>query len=84
MRGTRQSRSLQELASAVGARIRGPGSTLITGVASIGSARSGDLVFAADEKRLQQARLSQASAIVTGGFAEDSSDDKAYVIAENP
>ena len=84
MRGTRQSRPLHELASAVGARIRGHGSTLITGVASIASARPGDLVFAADEKRLQEARGSQASAIVTGEFAEGSSDSKAYVIAENP
>ena len=68
----------------MGARIRGPGSTLITGVASIASARAGDLVFAADEKRLQEARRCQASAIVTGEFAEGSSDERAYVIANHP
>ena len=84
MRRTGQFRPLHDLASAVGARIKGDGSTLITGIASIASAKPGDLVFATDEKHLEQARGSQASAIVAGVFAESSPNDKSYVIAENP
>ncbi|HWC17767.1 MAG TPA: UDP-3-O-(3-hydroxymyristoyl)glucosamine N-acyltransferase [Terriglobales bacterium] len=84
MSATLQSRSLGQLASEVGARLRGDGSTVITGIASISSAKAGDLVFAADEKRLAEALRSSASAIVSGPFAENASPEKACIIAENP
>jgi UDP-3-O-[3-hydroxymyristoyl] glucosamine N-acyltransferase len=62
-------RSLQQIAEAVGARLRGDGSVEIGGVASIGSASQHDLVFVEDEKYLPRAVKSGAGAIVAGEFA---------------
>lgn len=84
MNGAAQSRTVRELASAFGARLGGDGSTEITGIASISSAQPGDLVFAADEARLQQALQSHASAVVAGPFAESASTSKPRLITENP
>jgi UDP-3-O-[3-hydroxymyristoyl] glucosamine N-acyltransferase len=62
-------RSLQQIAEAVGARLRGEGSVEIVGVASIGSASRHDLVFVEDEKYLSRALQSGAGAVIAGEFA---------------
>jgi UDP-3-O-[3-hydroxymyristoyl] glucosamine N-acyltransferase len=64
-------RSLQQIAEAVGARLRGDGSVEIGGVASIGSASQHDLVFVEEEKYLSRAVKSGAGAIVAGEFAAE-------------
>ena len=58
-----------KLAEAVQGRVSGDGSVEITGIASIESASTGDLVFVEDEKSLQRALASSASAVVAGEFA---------------
>src|SRR5205814_1052129 len=73
---------LSELASRIQADHRGDAS--ITGVASVVSAKSGDLVYAADEKHLDGALNSKAAAVVAGEFARASSTNKPLIIAKNP
>src|SRR4051794_18748894 len=73
---------LSELAAKLQADHRGD--TSITGVASVVSAKSGDLVYAADEKHLGAALNSKAAAIVAGEFARQSSSKKPLLIAKNP
>ena len=60
------------------------GDASLTGVASVASAKSGDLVYAADEKHLAEALKSQAGAVIAGDFARDSGSQKACIIANNP
>jgi UDP-3-O-[3-hydroxymyristoyl] glucosamine N-acyltransferase len=62
-------RSLSQLAELVNGRVSGDGNIEITGIASIESAATGDLVFVEDEKNLQRALASAASAVVAGEFA---------------
>jgi UDP-3-O-[3-hydroxymyristoyl] glucosamine N-acyltransferase len=64
-------RTLQQIAEAVGARLRGDGTVEIGGVASIGSAAQHDLVFVEDEKYLPRAVQSGAGAIIAGEFAAE-------------
>jgi UDP-3-O-[3-hydroxymyristoyl] glucosamine N-acyltransferase len=64
-------RTLQQIAEAVGARLRGDGSVEIGGVASIASASHYDLVFVEDEKYLSRAVKSGAGAIIAGEFAAE-------------
>lgn len=84
MSSVAQAYSARELASHCGARLRGDGSVSVRNIASIESAQTGDLVFAADEGRLQQALASKAAAIVSGGFADEAETAKALLIAHDP
>ncbi len=77
-------RSVQEIASAVGARLVGDGSVTVGGVASIASASPDDLVFVADEKYLAEALQSLAGAVIAGEFAAASSSNKPLLISGNP
>src|SRR4051812_37955560 len=74
-------RSLFELADAVHGRVSGDGNVEITGIASIELAVRGDLVFVEDEKNLQRALASSASAVVAGEFA---SGAKPLLLARQP
>jgi UDP-3-O-[3-hydroxymyristoyl] glucosamine N-acyltransferase len=76
-------RSLQQIAEAVGARLHGDGSVEVGGVASIASASQHDLVFVEEEKYLQRALQSGASAVVAGEFAAGSSG-KPLLISGHP
>jgi UDP-3-O-[3-hydroxymyristoyl] glucosamine N-acyltransferase len=76
-------RTLQQIAEAVGARLRGDGSVEIGGVASIGSASQHDLVFVEDEKYLPRAVKSGAGAIVAGEFAAEAMG-KPLLICSHP
>ncbi len=61
-------RSLEQVAEFVGGRVLGDNVEL-TGIASIQSAKRGDLVFVEDEKSLRSALQSRASAVIAGEFA---------------
>jgi len=76
--------SLRALAEFTAARLIGDGSVEITGVASLGQARPGDLVFVQDEKYLKQALGSAASAVIAGEFAASTAGRKPLLIADNP
>jgi UDP-3-O-[3-hydroxymyristoyl] glucosamine N-acyltransferase len=62
------SRSLQQVAEAVGARVLGDGSLELERVASIASSTNSDLVFVEDEKFLASAMQSNAGAVIVGEF----------------
>src|SRR5579864_7547408 len=76
-------RSLREIGEAVGARLQGDGGVSLSGVASIASAKPGDLVFVDDEKHLAAALQSPAGAIIAGKFAPDSSV-KPLLVSDHP
>jgi UDP-3-O-[3-hydroxymyristoyl] glucosamine N-acyltransferase len=76
-------RSLQQIAEAVEARLRGDGSVELGGVASIVSASQHDLVFVEEEKFLLRALQSCAGAVVAGEFAAASSG-KPLLISRHP
>jgi len=62
-------RTAGEIAKAVGAQLIGDERIKINGVASIAPAKPGELVFVEDEKHLDSALRSEASAVIAGTFA---------------
>ena len=76
--------TLKDLADAVGGRVFGDESIVVDGVASISSAKSGDMVFVDQEKHLDAAMNSQASAVVAGEFAASGRHTKALIVAAQP
>ena len=79
-----ESYKIGDLAARFGALLQGDAEIIVSGIANIASARAGDLVFASDEARFQQALDSRATAIVTGRFANTTRRDKPFLISENP
>ncbi len=77
-------RSLDQIAEAVGARVVGEGSVEINGVASIASAGPEDLVFVEDEKHLAAALQSRAGAVIAGEFAASASSGLPLLISDHP
>lgn len=77
-------RSLQEIATAVDARLVGDGRVEVSGVASIESATPDDLVFVEDEKHLAAALRSRAGAVIAGEFAASSTSDQPLLISHHP
>lgn len=80
---------MREIAEAIHAQLVGDGSVRVKHVASILSAKSGDLVFAQNEKDLQAAAASAASAVITGDFGAGGTDtrmvdSKPLLIAQHP
>lgn len=59
--------TLSEIATQLRGEVSGDGSTPITGLASAGNARPGDLTFAEKESYLAAAEASQASGIIVSG-----------------
>src|SRR5271167_5213754 len=76
--------TLQALAEFIATRLVGDGSIEIVRVASIGQAQPGDLIFVQDEKHLEQALASNASAVIAGEFAASSAGRKPLLIAAHP
>lgn len=76
-------RTLKEIAEFVQARIVGDASVEVTGLASIQSAESGDLVFVGEEKHLESALHSKATAVIAGEFAAGARS-KPLLIAQQP
>jgi UDP-3-O-[3-hydroxymyristoyl] glucosamine N-acyltransferase len=76
--------SLKEIAERVQASLVGDGDIVVSNIASIQSARSGDLVFAEDEKSLALALQSRATAVIAGEFAKTVGNSKAVLISDHP
>jgi UDP-3-O-[3-hydroxymyristoyl] glucosamine N-acyltransferase len=77
-------RRVSEIAEAIGARVVGDHRVEVSGVASISTAAAGDLVFVQEEKDLNLALKSRASAVIAGTFAEQATTPKALLISAHP
>jgi UDP-3-O-[3-hydroxymyristoyl] glucosamine N-acyltransferase len=77
-------RELAEIAEFVQARLVADGNVTLSGIASVQSAQPGDLVFVQDEKGLDAALKSRASAVIAGGFALGKKYSKPLIISEHP
>jgi len=77
-------RKAGEIAAAIGARVVGDERAEINGVASISNAAAGALVFVEQEKYMNAALNSGASAVIAGNFARQTRSSKPLLIAENP
>ena len=77
-------RTAREIAEGVGARVIGDDHIELSGVASIASAKPGDLVFVEEEKYLQSALHSNAAAVIAGRFAEKTTSSKPLLIVSSP
>lgn len=77
-------RRLAEIAELVQARLVGDGSVAVCGIASVQSAVPGDLVFVQNEKSLEAALQSRASAVITGNFAAANKCSKPLLISADP
>lgn len=84
MPSTPNTRSVRDIAIRCGAELRGDGDILISGIASIASARRGELVFAGDEQKLEQAIASSAAAVIVGEFAREAAASKPLLIVKDP
>src|SRR5579864_679576 len=77
-------RKAGEIAAAIGARVVGDERAEINSVASISNAAAGALVFVEQEKYMNAALNSGASAVIAGNFARQTRSSKPLLIAENP
>ena len=77
-------RALKEVAEFLGVPLVGDDRTEVTGVASLESAKAGDLVFVEDARHLARALDSRATAVIAGEFAERSARKKPILIASQP
>jgi UDP-3-O-[3-hydroxymyristoyl] glucosamine N-acyltransferase len=73
-----------EIAEHLGARMRGNADAQVNDIASIQSAKKGDLVFVEDERNLAQALQSAASAVIAGSFAATVENSKCLLICDQP
>ena len=76
--------TLQALAEFTATRLIGDGKLEIMRVASIGTAQAGELTFVQDEKHLEAALASAASAVIAGEFGAVAAGRKPLLIAANP
>jgi UDP-3-O-[3-hydroxymyristoyl] glucosamine N-acyltransferase len=77
-------RSVKEIADFVQARVAGDGSVEVTGIASVSSARPGDLVFVEDKKHLGEALASKAAAVIRGEFDGVEKSEKPLLVSREP
>jgi UDP-3-O-[3-hydroxymyristoyl] glucosamine N-acyltransferase len=84
MSSAAQPQSVRHVAEHCGASLKGDGSVLVCAIASIASAKPGDLVFAEDEVKLDQALRSHATAVIAGEFAAAAHPSKPTLIARDP
>jgi UDP-3-O-[3-hydroxymyristoyl] glucosamine N-acyltransferase len=77
-------RSLKELAEYLQAPLIGDGNVKVSGIASLSSAKTGDLVFVNSARDLSNAMGSHASAVITGDFAKGASLAKPVLITAQP
>jgi UDP-3-O-[3-hydroxymyristoyl] glucosamine N-acyltransferase len=76
-------RSLRDIASYVDAQLIGHDAE-VTGIASIQSARPGDLIFVEDEKDFTAAFNSKATAVICSDLASQTETSKPRLIVEQP
>ena len=79
-----KARSVKEVAEFVQAHVLGDESVPLTGIASVRSARPGDLTFVDQEKNLSAALESGASALIAGNFAAVKNNTKPVLVASQP
>jgi UDP-3-O-[3-hydroxymyristoyl] glucosamine N-acyltransferase len=77
-------RSVEEIASAIKARVVGDPTALVSFLASIESAGPGALVFADSLQTFERALVSGATAIITGEFAAQPEAKKVLLIVAQP
>ena len=77
-------RTLEEIAKFVQARVVGDGKVAVKGIASIRSAAAGDLVFVENEKDLEPALTSHASAVIVGESAANAKSSKPLLVSTHP
>ena len=78
------SHTLKEIADATHTRLVGNMNPEITGVASLASARPGELAFVQEERQVAEAERSDASAIIAGPFAEAFKSTKPLLTSDQP
>jgi UDP-3-O-[3-hydroxymyristoyl] glucosamine N-acyltransferase len=76
--------SLGEVSERIGALLVGDASAQVKGVASIVSAKAGDLVFVEDESRLAEAMESGATAIIASASASAAQAGKNLLLVAHP
>jgi len=77
-------RALKEVAEFLKLPLVGDGRAEVTGIASLKSAKAGDLVFVEDAKHLARALDSGATAVIAGEFADRSAQKKPILISAQP
>jgi len=77
-------RSVKDVAEAIQARLVGESSVEVSGIASIQSAKKGDLVFVDDARNFAAALASAAAAMIVGEFAAGEQSSKPLLIASEP
>jgi len=76
--------TLKEIAESVQATVVGDGATQVSGIASIKTASTKDLVFVEDAENLESALNSAAAAVIAGEFAGGSAAKKPLLICSQP
>ena len=76
--------TLHDMSAQLGCRMLGHGSTLISAVSSLQSARADTLVFVEDLKDLDAALASPAAAVIAGEFAANAGASKPILISPQP
>jgi len=76
--------TLKILAEFIAARLIGNGSVLISGVASIAGAQSGDLVFVESDRHLEEAMNCRASAVIVSQSAAEITTRKPLLVSDHP
>jgi len=76
--------TVREVAEFVQARLVGEGSVTLRGISSVAAAKAEDLVFVENEKYLQAALDSPASAVIAGEFAATIASSKPVLISPHP
>jgi len=76
-------KSVEDVARFVGGRVIGDGAVVVSRVASVGSAKVGDLVFVEEAGGLEAALASAASVVLAGDFAMEAKW-KAVVVVQHP
>jgi UDP-3-O-[3-hydroxymyristoyl] glucosamine N-acyltransferase len=77
-------RTVKEVAELVDAVLVGDGNAEVSGIASLRSAKPGDLVFVEEQKNLAPALQSAATAVIAGPFAGRQVIQKPLLLTEQP
>jgi UDP-3-O-[3-hydroxymyristoyl] glucosamine N-acyltransferase len=77
-------RALKQVAEFLCVPLLGDGEAAVTGIASLQSAKAGDVVFVEDVKNLEKALFCQATAVIAGEFARSATSKKPLLIAPHP
>ncbi|NLU40827.1 MAG: UDP-3-O-(3-hydroxymyristoyl)glucosamine N-acyltransferase [Firmicutes bacterium] len=77
--------TVAELSRITGASVVGDASTVVTGIASVGDSRPGDITLALDQRRLKIAHSrEQAAVIVPLDLRDQLAESKCYLVSADP